>query len=96
MNDDGRRRVGQAPGNWEHGISKSEVENFHVSRRKGSSSRLGKIFQNLEKKLGMSFNQRNIFDGLTWGLFFSFFDENSHPPWCGFLDEFGNVQKHRI
>ena len=33
VNDDERKRVGQAPGNWMLGDSKSEVENFQVSRQ---------------------------------------------------------------
>ena len=38
--DDERERIGQTPGNWEHGSSKSEVENSHVSRQeKGSPTR---------------------------------------------------------
>ena len=32
-NDDERKRVDQVPGNWEHGNSKSEVENSQVSRQ---------------------------------------------------------------
>ena len=32
-NDDERKRVGQAPGNWMLGDSKSEVENSQVSRQ---------------------------------------------------------------
>ena len=32
-NDDERKRIGQAPGNWEHGDSKSEVGNSQVSRQ---------------------------------------------------------------
>ena len=32
-NDDERKRIGQAPGNWEQGNSKSEVENSQVSRQ---------------------------------------------------------------
>ena len=32
-NDDERKRVGQAPGTWELGNSKTEVENSQVSRQ---------------------------------------------------------------
>ena len=29
-------------------------------------------------------------------VIFSFVDESRHPPWSGFLDEFGNLQEHKI
>ena len=116
VNDDERKRVGQAPGNWMLGDSKSEVENSQVSRQekvpqaarklqqkdqtqiKSEENPPGtrklaacspefrnmeytnhrfmdKIFQKLEKKLGMSaINATFSMDAyktnvLTWGLF---------------------------
>ena len=63
---------------------------------------MGKIFQNLEKKLGMSaINATFSMDAyknqcIDMGIVFSFVDESRHPPWSGFLDEFGNLQEHKI
>ena len=129
VNDDERKRVGQAPGNWMRGDSKSEVENSQVSRQekvlhadrkmgqKGQTQikseenppgtrklaacspdrYMGKIFQCLDKKLGMSainatfpmyaYNSKV----LTWRLFFSFVDLGPDV-----LTGFGNLQEHKI
>ena len=45
MNDDERKRIGQAPGNWEHGNSKSEVENSQVSRQEKVLKSTRKLWQ---------------------------------------------------
>ena len=50
-NDDERERIDQAPGNWEHGNSKSEVENCPVSRQE-------KILQ-AARKLGQKDQTQN-------------------------------------
>ena len=44
-NDDERKRMSQAPGNWEHGNSKSEVENSQVSRQEKILQATRKLWQ---------------------------------------------------
>ena len=47
-------------------------------------------------------NQHNILNGRTQNQridmenVFSFVDESRRPPWAGFLDEFGNLEEHKI
>ena len=47
-------------------------------------------------------NQRNFLNGriqnecIDMGIVFRFVDESRHPLWAGFLDEFGNLQEHKI
>ena len=58
---------------------------------------MGKIFQILEKKMGTSaINLQWIHTRTTHCIgVLGYVDENSHPPWSGFLDEFGNLQEHK-
>ena len=56
---------------------------------------MDEIFQILGKKLRMS--AINATEPMYWhGIVFSIVDESRHPPWAGFLDEFGNLQEHKI
>ena len=142
-NDDERKRVGQAPGNWMLGDSKSEVENSQVSRQEKVLQATQKLEQKDQaqikseenppgtrktcfmltrvqkhgihkpsmhgsdlSKFGEEIrnvcNQRNILNGrmqnqcVDMQIVFSFVDESRHPPWAGFLDEFGDLQEHKI
>ena len=45
VNDDERKRIGQAPGNWEHGNWKSEVGNCQVSRQQKVLQAARKLWQ---------------------------------------------------
>ena len=143
VNEDERKRVGQAPGNWMLYGSLSEVGNSQVSRQekvlqatrelgqkdqtqtkseeKPSCTRkldpsspefsnmedtnhqyMSKIFQNLEMKLGMSAINATFSmnpykaNVLTW---YCFWRRRWKPPSINghwFLEEFGNLQEHKI
>ena len=57
-----------------------------------------KIFQNVEEVADVC-NQRFFFtqnESIDMEIVFSFVDESSHPPWSGFLDEFGSLTRTQI
>ena len=51
VNDDERKRVGQAPGNWMLGDSKSEVENSQVSRQEKVLQAAMKLWQKNQTRI---------------------------------------------
>ena len=46
-----KERIGQAPGNWEHGNSKSEVENCQVSRQEKILQAARKLGKRIKPKI---------------------------------------------
>ena len=96
--DSDERKLSDSDSTRKLDASSPELRNMEYTNHQYMS----KIFQFLEKKLGMSASDATILNTsiqdkcIDMGNVHDFVDESRHPPWAEMYVEFGVLQEHAI